>query len=226
MGGGWLDVLSNANNRQSSIHYPTNHALTYTMGNYEVYIGRYDLPSSSSSSPTPTENHGVMVKNGSNYVALTRNGSVIASGSITAGGAKPRMIETESYGKRLEYCYETPTPLFGDIGEGTIDDTGVCMIYIDDIFAETANTNCDYQVFLQSYSEYNCYVSERTPFYFVVNGEPNTSFGWEIKAVQKDFETYRLNTFGADDEMETDNSINEVWNYLDDLLYDVDKEEI
>ena len=225
MGGGWLDILSNANNQQSSIHYPTNHALTYTMGNYVVYIGRYDLPSSSSSSPTTTENHGVMVKNGSNYVALTRMGSVIASGSITAGGAKPRMIETESYGKRLEYCYETPTPLFGDIGEGTIDDTGVCMIYIDDIFAETANTNCDYQVFLQSYSEYNCYVSERTPFYFVVNGEPNTSFGWEIKAVQKDFETYRLDTFGADDEMETDNSINEVWNYLDDLLYDVDKEE-
>lgn len=226
MGGGWLDILSNANNQQSSIHYPTNHALKYTMGNYEVYIGRYDLPSSSSSSPTPTENHGVMVKNGSNYVALTRSGSVIASGSITAGGAKPRMIETESYGKRLEYCYETPTPLFGDIGEGIIDDTGVCMIYIDDIFAETANTNCDYQVFLQSYSEYNCYVSERTPFYFVVNGEPNTSFGWEIKAVQKDFETYRLDTFGADDEMETDNSINEVWNYLDDLLYDVDKEDI
>ena len=203
-------------------------------------IGEYQFRSSNHS--------GVLVSTDTDYayVALTETGNIYSSGSISCGGhtisglaagtiygtnltitgTKNRVISTESYGDRLQYCYETPTPLFGDIGEGTIDDTGICMIYIDDIFAETANTNCDYQVFLQSYSKYNCYVSERTPFYFVVNGEPNTSFGWEIKAVQKDFETYRLDTFGADDEMETDNSINEVWNYLDDLLYDVDKEDI
>lgn len=209
-----------------------------------TFIGDYRFRTSGQD-----DNHsGVFVSTGADtyYVALTETGNIYSSGSISCGGytisglaagtiygtnltitgTKNRVIETESYGNRLQYCYETPTPLFGDIGEGTIDDTGVCMIYIDDIFAETANTNCDYQVFLQSYSEYNCYVSERTPFYFVVNGEPNTSFGWEIKAVQKDFETYRLDTFGADDEMETDNSINEVWNYLDDLLYDVDKEDI
>lgn len=189
----------------------------------------------------------------STYVALTETGNIYSSGniacgsydiagltpgtikctkliatdSVTAGGSKPRMIETESYGTRLQYCYETPTPLFGDIGEGVIDETGVCVIYIDDIFAETANLKCDYQVFLQSYSQYNCYVSERTPSYFVVLGEPKSTFGWEIKAVQRDYETYRLDVFDTfEDKTDTDNSINDVWGYLEGLLYDVEKEEI
>lgn len=43
--------------------------------------------------------------------------------------------------------------MFGDIGEGTIDETGKCYVYIDDVFAETIDTEVQYQVFLQKYGE-------------------------------------------------------------------------
>ena len=64
-------------------------------------------------------------------------------------------------------------------------------MFLDAVFAETITTS-QYQVFLQRYGEGDCYVAERNPDCFVVKGEPGLSFGWELKAKQKDFDQLRL----------------------------------
>ena len=43
---------------------------------------------------------------------------------LIVGGTKSRVSKTENYNDRLLYCYETPSPMFGDIGSATVDDTG------------------------------------------------------------------------------------------------------
>lgn len=113
------------------------------------------------------------------------------SGRVVVSGSKSRSAETNDYGKRLLYCYETPSPLFGDVGEGQVADDGYCYILIDPILAETITTT-QYQVFLQRYSEGDCFVKERYPAYFVVAGTPGAKFGWELKAKQADYDQIRL----------------------------------
>jgi hypothetical protein len=111
---------------------------------------------------------------------------------FTVAGTKSRVSKTINYGNRLEYCYETPTPMFGDIGEGQTDDTGVCVIQIDDIFYETISQDIEYQVFLQKEGPGDIWVSEKTPTHFMVSGTNNLKFSWEIKAVQKGYDYTRL----------------------------------
>ena len=122
-------------------------------------------------------------------------GDWAVEGSLVVGGTKPRMVNTKDYGSRLLYCYETASPMFGDIGDGKIADDGKCYIWLDPIFTQTISTN-GYQVFLQKCGDGDCYVSERTSNYFVVKGTPNLSFSWEIKAKQSDFDQRRLEPQG------------------------------
>lgn len=131
--------------------------------------------------------------------------NVFVEGSLSVDGTKPRRVTTEDYGKRFLYCYETPSPMFGDIGEAQISDDGYCYIQIDPVFLETITTN-QYQVFLQKYGEGDCYVFDRKSSYFVVKGTPNLQFGWELKAKQYDFDQKRLEKF--EPEITIENSIN------------------
>lgn len=117
--------------------------------------------------------------------------STLARGALKATGTKSRLINTENYGERLLYCYESPSPMFGDVGEAVIDDTGEAYIWIDPIFEQTVSLK-QYQVFLQKYGAGDCYVSEKTGSYFVVEGTPGLSFGWELKAKQIDYDQLRL----------------------------------
>ena len=129
------------------------------------------------------------------------------AGGLTVSGTKSRVVDTKGYSERLLYCYETPSPMFGDVGEGVIGDDGKCYVWIDSIFAETIATD-QYQVFLQKYGNGDCWVAERKGNCFIVEGTPNLKFGWEIKAKQKDFTQLRLekdidvdlphNTFGEE----------------------------
>ena len=144
---------------------------------------------------------------------------------IIVGGTKSRQIKTPNYNNRLEYCYEMPTPYFGDVGEGMTDNDGICYIFLDDIFAETIDTDCEYQVFLQSYGKGTVYVNERNSSYFIVKGTPNMKFAWELKAVQRDYEMYRLDE-PTQDEKETVDYAEDSYDYLSSLLYDVESEVI
>lgn len=111
---------------------------------------------------------------------------------VYVDGTKSRVVETDDFAKRLLYCYEMPTPMFGDIGDSVLDEDGKCYIYLDPIFSETVDTSHQYQVFLQKYGAGDCWVSERKPDYFVVEGTPNLKFAWELKAKQFDYDNRRL----------------------------------
>lgn len=117
---------------------------------------------------------------------------VVVAKDFSVKGTKNRRTDTDNYGERLLYCYETPTPLFGDIGEATIDEDGMCYVDIDDIFSETVAEAVEYQVFLQAEGDGKCFVSEKTPRYFAIEGTPGLRVAWELKAKQRDYQNIRL----------------------------------
>jgi hypothetical protein len=124
-------------------------------------------------------------------IAISNGNRIEWGGDLYVSGTKSRVVTTDQYNNRFLYCYETPSPMFGDVGEGTIAEDGFCYIWFDPIFAQTISTK-QYQVFLQKYSEGDCHVSKRDGSFFVVEGTPGLSFGWEAKAKQRDYEELRL----------------------------------
>ena len=113
-------------------------------------------------------------------------------GKLKVSGTKSRSVSTVDYDEQLFYCYEMPTPFFGDIGESVISDDGTCMIDIDDIFQESANVGIKYYVFLQREGEGDCWISEKEQNYFIVKGTPGLKFSFEIKARQAEYEHMRF----------------------------------
>lgn len=125
--------------------------------------------------------------------SIRKNVSITGDFSVT--GKKSRAVNTKSYSRRLLNAYETPAPMFGDVGEGTIGVDGKCYISIDPIFLETIASGCKYQVFLQKNGKGDVWVSERHETYFVVEGTESLSFSWELKARQKDYEYDRIDVY-------------------------------
>ena len=113
-------------------------------------------------------------------------------GKLKVSGTKSRSVSTADYDEQLFYCYEMPTPFFGDIGESAISDDGTCMIDIDDIFQESANVGIKYYVFLQKEGDGDCWVDKKEQAYFIVKGTPGLKFSFEIKARQVDYEHMRF----------------------------------
>ncbi len=118
-------------------------------------------------------------------------GTLYVASGLKVAGTKQAVRETESYGEKGVYCYETPTPYFGDVGSGEISEDGKCYIDIEDILKEMINTEMQYYVFLQKCGEGDLYVSECCPGYFVVVGTSGLKFFWELKAKQKGYEYNR-----------------------------------
>ena len=143
---------------------------------------------------------------------------VTIGGSLSVTGEKNRIIDTENYDTRKQYCYETATPYFGDIGTAQTDETGKCYIDIDDIFAETVNTGVEYQVFLQKEGQGDIWVEEKTDSYFVVKGTENLKFSWEIKAIQRDYEFERLEKFDNSEKEEVIDYEKEYMEEINDLI--------
>lgn len=141
-------------------------------------------------------------------------------------GFKSRLMETESFGNRLLYCYEMPTPIFGDVGSGTIGEDGYAVISVDELFDETTRTDLEYFVFLQAEGEGELHVEKKHRAYFVVKGTPNLRFVWEIKAKQKDSTVERFEPMPEKSEPEYDfeaDYYDEIENFFreqEELLYE------
>lgn len=146
---------------------------------------------------------------------LQATGNCNIEGNFSVDGTKSRIVNTKTYGKKLFYCYETASPLFGDIGEGVLDEKGTCYIYLDSIISESVDNNVDYQVFIQPYGKGECYIDKKEIDFFIVKGASGLKFGWEIKAIQKDYTLERLEDYT---EIEPhNNDIDEITTYADDL---------
>lgn len=145
-------------------------------------------------------------------------------GDLYVSGTKSRKTETKNYRGRLLYAYETPTPLFGDIGEAKLDEEGICYVDLDDIFTETIAEQVEYQVFLQKEGKGDCWIAEKKPRYFVIQGTPGLKVAWELKAKQRDYETYRLEPSdrGLDEYEKRTDPLTDINTYIDEqevLLY-------
>ena len=139
------------------------------------------------------------------YDALHVNGTFVAE-------LKANLVKTQNYDKRLLYCYEMPSPMYGDIGEGRTDAEGICCIFLDDIFAETTAAGMEYQVFLQKEGPGDIWVESKQKEFFLVKGTPGLKFAWEVKTRQKGQECTRLEMF---DESEAEPEINYVQQYIE-----------
>lgn len=157
--------------------------------------------------------NGVSTTDGDKYSNLSPDG-------LWCTGSKHRVVRTQDYGERLLCCYETPSPMFGDVGSAQTDETGKCIIFVDEKFAQTIDTEYLYDVFLTKYGLGDCYVSERTPAYFTVEGTKNLKFAWEIKTIQRDYENLRLEEYTH--EKDDTDSLYNVSAYMNTLLYQLD----
>lgn len=133
---------------------------------------------------------------GLNLNPLGEADAVNVFGDLVVTGTKSRIAKTRNYSERALFCYETPTPLFGDIGEAVLDEEGLCYVDLDDIFSETIASQVEYQVFLQKEGEGDCWIADKQPRFFVIKGTPGLKVAWELKAKQKGYETQRLEQFG------------------------------
>lgn len=166
-------------------------------GTSSSYLGRIVCyPRYTGSGSTYTSSGDVRV-----YGRLYAQYSTAEFAAINVSGQKNRVVETDDYGTRTLSCYETPTPMFGDVGSGTIGEDGTCVVSIDVVFAETANVNSSYQVFLQKCGPGDLWVADKKPTHFIVEGTPGLWFDWELKARQIGFEHVRLEDVGITDAM-------------------------
>lgn len=139
----------------------------------------------------------------SNVIFLAQN--TYATKNFECSGTKSRRVNGTHYGDVLLYSYETPTPQFGDVGFGCLDENGECFISIDDVLSETVNLNIEYAVFLQKEGQGDLWVDSKEPAFFMVKGTPGLSFSWELKATQRGFENLRLDDRALTD-IETEES--------------------
>lgn len=147
--------------------------------------------------------------------STSRYVNIYGNFTVSSSYTKSKEADTENYGHRLLYCYEMPSPMFGDIGEGETDENGECYVDIGDIFSETISENMEYQVFLQKEGSGDIWVDSKEASFFVVKGTKNLKFTWEIKAKQKGFEYERLEIF--DDEPQEDPWIPYESEYMDEI---------
>ena len=167
----------------------------YKMVNHNGVRGiTFDVENGYFSISNGDASHHFAYSDGSGQDLVACTGSLAIGGNLSVSGIKGRIADTSEYGRRTLCCYETPTPMFGDIGEGTLDSDGYCYIFLDAVFADTISDK-PYQVFLQKYGEGDCYVAERKGGYFVVRGTAGLSFGWELKAKQNGYDQMRLDRY-------------------------------
>lgn len=204
--------------------------MTGASGNaLDVYEGEkgYEINSENINGKNPKGNKTVVLGNTPyGYIELYDEsgnvGTMISASMMQTYGVKNRIVKTENYNDRLMYCYESMIPMFSDIGEGAIDETGKCIVYLDDVFIEAVDTECLYQVSLQAYGKGNCWLSKREPNYFVVEGTKDMTFGWEIKAVQRGYVNVRAEQLKREEQQI--NYASDTMDYLNECLYSVESE--
>lgn len=161
---------------------------------------------------------------GSSAYAIMATYGFSTGGNLYCGGTKNRMVETEHFGTVLQNALETPTPTFEDYGEGVLDESGKCRIYLEDKFIETIDTNTEYTIFLTKYGVGDIYVSDRQPDYFEVTGTPNLTFSWQLLATQRDYNSIRLDekTDSIIDKVNSDELFKMTTEFIEDWEGDLD----
>ena len=131
---------------------------------------------------------------------IGRNGKVVGSlevgynlsvsNDLSVSGSKNRVVQTDRFGEITLSAFETPTPMFADIGSGIIDISGRCYVWIDDMLKDSC-ADMAYQVLLQGIGG-EVVLEEKEDLYFVVSGSPGRRFDWFITIPQRGYEDKRF----------------------------------
>lgn len=142
---------------------------------------------------------GITVDLGSASNEFYVNGNIYATGQLRAGGSKPAIIETESFGRRFVYAIEAPEVRLRDEQLAKLEN-GVCRIDIDPIFLECIEPHSEetpWLIHLTAYDELSLRVAEVGDSYFVVYEKEGKSgtFAWSLSAIRKGYAGVRINEY-------------------------------
>lgn len=123
-------------------------------------------------------NNGRFFANGNSSIGCD-GGFIVISGSLGVSntGAKNKIFETKDYGTVGVTSFETTEPYFADIGSASISENNCVTVFLDQVFAQTIDRDCSYQVFITRTSEKETDYVEKHNGYFVVHGE----YGYRYK---------------------------------------------
>ncbi len=120
------------------------------------------------------------------------SGNTGVTGNFSVLGKKNAIHVTRD-GIRETPAYETAESYLGDIGTAETGEDCTVIVPIEEHFSDVINTDFEYQVFLQSYSEGFVYITSRDKTSFTVQSSvPNLPFAWEIKGKRRGYENDRL----------------------------------
>ena len=124
--------------------------------------------------------------------------------TLQVDSTKNRRVATKDYGDVLLNSYETPSPMFGDVGGGVTDESGICIVALDPALRQAARFDLTYHVFIQPMANASLWVSERRADCFIVEGPPNVPFSWHVMARQTGFESIRMEDAAQQDALPHD----------------------
>lgn len=144
-------------------------------------------------------NVGGNINGGQNIVAnneLNSNGHTRVFGSLFVSGSKNAVVNLRDGRSVLLYATESPDSWFEDFGTVRLRN-GRAVVRIDKTFAETANVEMPYMVFLTPGGDCRgLYVIRRTATQFEVrelrNGRSNITFDFRIVARRRGYEQARF----------------------------------
>lgn len=127
--------------------------------------------------------------------SFINNGLRVRNG-LSVSGTKSSLVDTENYGERLLYAFETPEYLFATYGKATTNEDGYVEVEIEPMFLETINTDSkNYHVFVSPYENataYACYLE--TDRFLIKSDKPNIEVSWQLVAYRKGYEDFYLET--------------------------------
>lgn len=142
------------------------------------------------------ENHAFHIRNSSNAdLCYTEE----TTGDWNCTGNKNAVVETENYGWRKLHAMESPEVWFEDFGTASLVDGKVTVVF-DPIFAETANMQVEYHVFVTPIGQEPVllFVTDKSAAAFTVegvtlDGKPAESdFDYRIAVKRLGYEDARL----------------------------------
>lgn len=183
-----------------------------------------------------TVNHKLMFPSGAGLWFFEGSDRLISltgadiRGDLNVTGAKSRTVSTTNYGDINLNAVESPEAYFEDYGSGIISVDGTLTVFFDEIYYETIDAACDYQVFITATSEKKVDWIKKNKGYFIAHGEDGASFDWCIVCKQRDYEAVRLESTDAGttpNDVQFDESIfyndNQDLLILDDMLNKYEK---
>jgi hypothetical protein len=179
---------------QESAPGTLNYARLYLDSNNDLVIGNY-TGSAWQDNVTIERSGDVGIGQMIPGAKLDVNGTIHASGDLTADGTKPAVVDTQDYGRRKLYAMESPSVWFEDFGTAQLVD-GEAVVTLDPVFAQTINLDETYHVYLTPLGDCALYVADKGPTTFTVRAMSgqmcSVAFDYRIVARRLGYEDTRL----------------------------------